>query len=324
MDWIKERAAPLVRFIAKCEEREDWKLLFSLIFASISIRTDISTAMKYAMEGSWLFMILTLFFLTAPCLSLGLFIRGKEDPISDVFLGTVYRYWLTIDAFIKAEASKKEDEAALFAAQTASNSENGTSVNSLQEAEESQGADVAYRHGVQKAETSRRADNAHVYAVQRADVPTTNLNLRKAEGSKNEDPAILYEKRDKELRQFLFYMSILRSAPQGMLQFYIFYDTLEGNDFTVNSATLSLLLASVSVAWSNAAVQADNAKSKTPLEEMSNKCLFPGKCFTAAARISVLALIALTRDDTCFLIIRKYDRFPAAMRKAGRHPVRRQ
>ncbi|XP_075730303.1 uncharacterized protein LOC119163118 isoform X8 [Rhipicephalus microplus] len=140
--------------------REDIWLLCLMILTSYSVRADLSADMKYAVNHQWFYMFATTFFVIAPVVFVGFLTRDwiidKEDTCgranySDIVCGSLYRYWLAIDA------------------------------------------------------------------------------LRKANNNEDNDT---FKQRRSDLQLFVLYMTLLKSAPQAVFQFYVKLDTDGWNTFT--------------------------------------------------------------------------------------------
>nr|XP_037270955.1 uncharacterized protein LOC119163118 isoform X2 [Rhipicephalus microplus] len=150
--------------------REDIWLLCLMILTSYSVRADLSADMKYAVNHQWFYMFATTFFVIAPVVFVGFLTRDwiidKEDTCgranySDIVCGSLYRYWLAIDA------------------------------------------------------------------------------LRKANNNEDNDT---FKQRRSDLQLFVLYMTLLKSAPQAVFQFYVKLDTDGWNTFTGHNVVVMLFI----------------------------------------------------------------------------------
>ncbi|XP_037270953.2 XK-related protein 6 isoform X3 [Rhipicephalus microplus] len=209
--------------------REDIWLLCLMILTSYSVRADLSADMKYAVNHQWFYMFATTFFVIAPVVFVGFLTRDwiidKEDTCgranySDIVCGSLYRYWLAIDA------------------------------------------------------------------------------LRKANNNEDNDT---FKQRRSDLQLFVLYMTLLKSAPQAVFQFYVKLDTDGWNTFTGWSAWVSVATASVAILGYHKDVMEHCSGKKQ--EKLWCLCHGFGRLLTGAPRLIAMAMIGIKRDLTAFLII---------------------
>ncbi|KAL3184041.1 hypothetical protein MRX96_006347 [Rhipicephalus microplus] len=209
--------------------REDIWLLCLMILTSYSVRADLSADMKYAVNHQWFYMFATTFFVIAPVVFVGFLTRDwiidKEDTCgranySDIVCGSLYRYWLAIDA------------------------------------------------------------------------------LRKANNNEDNDT---FKQRRSDLQLFVLYMTLLKSAPQAVFQFYVKLDTDGWNTFTGWSAWVSVATASVAILGYHKDVMEHCSGKKQ--QKLWCLCHGFGRLLTGAPRLIAMAMIGIKRDLTAFLII---------------------
>lgn len=225
-------ASSVAKKEVKLKACEGMRLKMCMILASFSMREDLSAAVKYGMERSWIWMSLTIAILVIPVVVVGFLtlecLKDVKDSTggtgSDIILGSLYRYWLAISARQKAQKSRKEDDERLF-----------------------------------------------------------------------------YQRRS-DLQFFLFYMSIAKSAPQAVVQVYIFLNTPDWNLSTASSAALSVLLVGTAAVTYDRDVQQFRSGGEA-IPKPATAALYVGRCLLVAPRLCFMGLIAISRDAKSWLLI---------------------